>query len=140
MGITIDKILAKEGSYAVAELRHGKTNLVAKVWDEENVLKDQIGKDNLIVELNFDQLLAVKLLENFDDVDASIIPTNNSFILKGRICQILAIENDVLIDIYLQRGLEFISILESECEGLELKEQHGIEIEVIDLTFYPVYN
>ncbi len=140
MGITIHKILGKKRQYSLAELTHGSEKMTAEIWDEEGNLKDYIGEKNLSVEMSYDQLISIKLIENFDDFDSSIVFLKNRFRIKGRVIQIVKTKYDILIDLYLQTGPEFISILKSEIGDLELKEEQGVEIEVKGLKFFPTNN
>ena len=140
MGITIHKILEKAEQYSVVELTHGSEQLVAKVWNEYDSLKDKIGEENLIVEMNYDQLVGIKLIEDFNDFDSSITSRGGNYVIKGRVSQTIKTESDCLIDLYLQTGPEFISILKSEIGDLELKEEQGVEVELTDLKFFPTNN
>tara|TARA_B110000046_G_scaffold59224_1_gene66480 strand:- start:1122 stop:1487 length:366 start_codon:yes stop_codon:yes gene_type:complete len=118
------------------ELTHGTEKIVAQVWGVNDTIKNKIGKE-LIVEMNYGQLLAIKLIKDFNDSDASISQKDNAYILKGRVHQIIKTEDDFLIDLYLQTGPEFLLISESIIGDLELKEGQGIELEVSDLKFFP---
>jgi len=136
LGIIIHSILEKFEDYAVVELTHGTEKIVAQVWGVNDTIKNKIGKE-LIVEMNYGQLLAIKLIKDFNDSDASISQKDNAYILKGRVHQIIKTEDDFLIDLYLQTGPEFLLISESIIGDLELKEGQGIELEVSDLKFFP---
>ena len=137
MGIKIREIIKWDGNYAIAILNHGSEEITAKVWDKLRSLK-KIKKDqDLLVELNYDRLIEIKVITNFNDSESEIVSQKDYFSIKGRVIQLMQMENDVLIDLYLQTGPEFISILKSEIGDLELEKEQGVEIRVTDLKFYP---
>jgi hypothetical protein len=137
MGITVLKILNKTEEYAVAELMYGSEKLVAQVCDADGKLKDKIGKKNLDIELDYDQLVSVKLIEDFNDADSLIRQQESNYIVKASVHSIMKIEDDSLIDLYIQTGVNFLAIQQSEIGDLELKEEQGIEVELTQLRFFP---
>ncbi len=50
------------------------------------------------------------------------------------------LKNDVWIDLYLQTGAEFISILKSQIKDTVVQIDQGLEIEVTNLMFFPSSN
>lgn len=139
MGITIHNILKNDKEYSLVELNHSQEKLIAKVWNKDGRLKEKVGHENLIVEINYEQLINIKILENYDDFDSKISQKETNYLIKGRISQIIKTENDVWIDLYLQTGPEFITILKSQIGELEIQIDQGVEIEVTNLKFYPTY-
>ncbi|UTW63192.1 hypothetical protein KFE98_03275 [bacterium SCSIO 12741] len=137
MGITIHKILDQKDQFAYAELTHGTERFKAHVWNEKEDLEKQIGIENLLVELNYDRLLSLKLIEGFQDKDSYIRRIDQHYQIRGRVIQIMKTETDTLIDIYLQTGPDFISILQSQIGNLNLDKEQGVELEITELKFFP---
>jgi len=144
MKIEIIKIVGESGDFSIVELKIGTEKLTAKVCDIHGLLG--IGNDTIqYVETEYDQLLNIKLIDNFYDSDSNICANNNNILIKGRVNQILEIgdetleiEDETLIHVYLNSDLGYITILKSEIGNLELKVGQGVEIEVNDLELYTI--
>ena len=141
MSINILEIESYSEKFANAILTHGEEVLKAKVWDESKDLKTSIEKKlSLIVEMNYDELISIKILDKYKDEDSIIKAKDKNYIIRGKIIQFVELKNDVWIDLYLQKGAEFISILKSQIKGKEVLVEQGLEIEVTNLMFFPSKN
>ena len=138
MSIRINKIENYSGKFANVILTHGQEVLKAKVWDESKDLEKRvIEEQNLIVEMNYDELLSIKILDKYKDEDSIIKAENQNYLIRGKVIQFIELKSDVWVDLYLQKGAEFISILKSQIKDLEVELEQGVEIVVSNLKFFP---
>jgi hypothetical protein len=138
MGICIKQIVGFVSHDYLVKIQHGEQQLQARLANVskeglENFIKS--GED-ILVEMEYNSILSSRILENYDDErDAVIMAKENHHLIRGKVCQLLPIENDVMVDLYIRTGPEFICTLLSEYNGLNLAVDQGIEIELTGLTF-----
>ena len=70
--------MGREELYSIAELTHGSENITAKVLDENNSLGKLINKEPLVVELDYNRLVDIELINNFRDSDSVIFSNFSS--------------------------------------------------------------
>ena len=137
MAIKIQQVVGRQENFSLARLSHGPNEMTAKVWDENDQLKQVAASEALAVELSYEKLLRAKPIESFEDVDSLIKASGDNFTIRGQVCQTIELKGDVLIDLFIQNGRDFISIQQSELGDLELKIGQGLEIVVTELRFFP---
>lgn len=116
-------------------MTHGLEKITVKVKDDFNNLENQINKEDLIVAIDFKKVVGIKLIEYFSDSDSSMSQRDTNYKIKGRVFQMIEIENDFLIDVYIQNYADFVSFLKSEIQDIELQLEEGVELLLEDLVF-----
>ncbi len=138
MSIKVKKIISQKGEFTKVLLIHGENEMTALIKSKIDTLINFIGSQtNIIVELDYEKLIAAKVISDFDNSDSAIATKDDHYIIRGSVSQIIKMENDTLIDLYLYTGPEFITILKSETHGIDFEVDQGIEIEIAGLMFLP---
>lgn len=85
----------------------------------------------LTFEMNYERILMWKLLEKDTDLISGLFNTcRNTVLIRGLIHNKIQIENDTIIDVYIENGAEFIAITCSDIDNYVPEIGEAIEIEV----------
>ncbi len=87
--------------------------------------------------MDYDELIKIQKLDKYFDSDSLIMQKDRHYVIRGKVIQTISDQNNLLIDIYLQKGPEFITVIIPKTMDLNIKEGEGIEAILTNLRFYP---
>jgi hypothetical protein len=103
-------------------------------------VKDQdipVGK-SFPAQIGFDEILDWKVVSEFEDAQSGISQERDGIHLLGRIHSILDYgDGRIIIDVYMQNGLEFFTVHLDASEDTVLDANDGLEIVVKTLFIFP---
>ena len=135
MAIVIKKILnIVDEKWLLAEVQHYEEVFEVFLCGEIDVVKSSIGKD-IFFEMEYGNILSCKLLQDNDD-NHGLFNNRDSVIIRGKVHNKIQMDNDTIIDIYIWKGPEFISILSSEINEFIPEIGDFIELNIEGLRVY----
>lgn len=139
MAILIKEIISEiaENKFLV-KARHENEELEVYVVDRYDFILANFNKE-IHFEIDYDEIIDWKIINVFNEEVSGLFSMKGNIIVRGEIHNYIEMDNDVIIDIYIRNGPEFISILSSEINGFTPKGQEGIELEIKGLCIYPVH-
>lgn len=139
MEILIKEIISEiaENKFLV-KARHENEELEVYVVDRYDFILANFNKE-IHFEIDYDEIIDWKIINVFNEEVSGLFSMKGNIIVRGEIHNYIEMDNDVIIDIYIRNGPEFISILSSEINGFTPKGQEGIELEIKGLCIYPVH-
>ena len=139
MAIVIKKIISEidDKKFWVKAKHNGKT-LQVYVIDQRNCINTYLDKE-ITFEMEYESILNWKIIDKFNQEDSGLFCNGDNTIVRGMIHNFIETDNDIIIDIYIMNGADFLAILSSEIEHYIPKGKEGIELVVKNLCIYPVH-
>lgn len=137
MIIRIEKVV-NSNTLIVQASHHGQI-LIVKVQHSQDKAEKIINR-SVNFEMDYEEILNYTTSQDYDDFQSGLFMVgDNSIKVLGRVHNLIESGKDTIIDIYIQQGAEFISVLSSEIGNNVPNINDGIEIVVRGLTIHPVY-
>ena len=138
MSIVVKKVIERLDSKKVfVEAEHNDNLLHAFLVDDTDV--ETYLNTEVSFEMDYKGIIDWLMIEDFDEWESGLFERNGNIVVKGKAHNLLDVERDTIIDIYIMNGPEFISILSSEINSIIPKIDQGIEVEINGLCIYPVH-
>ena len=137
MSIVVKKVIERlDNKKVFVEAEHNDNILHAFLVDDTDV--ETYLNTEVFFEMDYKGIINWLMIEDFDDCESGLFERDGSIVVKGKVHNLIDVEGDTIIDIYMMNGPEFISILSSEINSIIPKIDEGIEVEINGLCIYPV--
>ena len=119
----------------VAKVNHQTHQITATVHHQN--LKDMLEK-SFQAEIGYDEILAWKAIDEFEDIKSGIWQAADGIHLLGRVHSLLDYgDGKTIVDVYIQNGPEFFTVDPEGVENSALESNDGLEVIVRNLHIYP---
>ena len=136
MSFQIVEVLDSQSDKIVVKVSHQNNQLMATLYTK-NDKDNAIGK-SFEAELGYDEILAWRALDDFDDTNSGIWQAEDGIHLLGRVHSMLDYgDGKRIVDVYIQNGPEFFTIDPEGMENSTLESNDGLEVTVRSLHIYP---
>ena len=134
MAIKIIGIISNSGNDNICLVRHGDLEFSAEVDFNGALEKDS----EYFFEMGYEAIEEIVKVQIFEDSMSGIFPTSseNELCVVGRVSGIFRENNIELIDLYIQRGPEFITIDRKDIPIGNYDLHDGVKIVFKNLKFY----
>ena len=134
MTITIKEVIEEKQSNCLCVIDHCGNNFEALVNGSKIELGKQIGTE-LVVEISFDSIIRAKEISNYSDTQSLLVQEHLNVLVVGKVHSVIQ-DEDVMYDIYLQNGPEFLTVIGAEWPLTPIVGA-GVEFVVSEICFYP---
>ena len=134
MSIKILKVISTKGKNNVCLVSHGEIEFMTTV----NYYEQLQEKSEYFFEMGYEAIKNISKIHNYDNNMSGIFPTSseNELCIIGKVSGIHKEENIELVDLYIQKGPEFITIDKKEIPDNTYEIDEGVKIVIIDLILY----
>jgi hypothetical protein len=139
MAIVIKKIISEiEEKKFLIEAKHRDETIQVYMPEHRSHIETYLDKE-INFEMSYDEIVYWRVIDTFNEEDSGLFKKGENTIARGKIHNFIEINDDIVIDIYIMNGAEFISILSSEIKNYIPKGEEGIELDIKGLCIYHVH-
>ena len=140
MSVVIRQLGCADGDAVSVRVRHEENEFNALIHGSKSELT-ALPNQECIVEMSFERVVAWREIAEFEDAQSCIKQDETiagAVTLCGRVHSVMEVESGVeIIDLYLQKGPEFLAIKSTELGGSVPAVGSALEVTVYGLCFYP---
>jgi hypothetical protein len=134
MSLRIKSVISCIADDYICVVKHGESEFRVKLSSQDKLN----ANTECFFEMNYDNISMFETITNYDDNMSGIFSTENEneICIIGKISGIYKEVGFEIIDLYIQKGPEFIAIDKKEIPNLDYKIDDGIKIIVQNLVMY----
>ena len=134
MALKIKSILSSSGSEYVCRVCHGELEFTASINYDEKL---EIGSEYFF-ELGYESIRKFDKIPRFNDEMSGIFPTvsEEEMCVIGKISGVFSEADVELIDLYIQKGPEFVTVDRQELSEGPYELDNGVKVVFKNLKFY----
>lgn len=136
MAFQIVEIIDVQAERTFAKVSHGGNQFNVSIRGHNS--NDLIVGKSVQAEIDYDEVVEWKELEDFNDDQSGIWQEQDEIHLVGRIHNVLDYgDGKTIVDVYMQKGPEYFTVTSDAMEDLSFDVSSGLEIVVKNLYLHP---